>query len=70
MLFIPSHTRVAGFYDTKLVIRLSVCLSVCRTSILLFQDDNLDTFPWVFTKLGMCIDIVDFWFRVAIGQIS
>ena len=26
--------------------------------IFLFQDDNLNKRPWIFTKLGMCIDIV------------
>ena len=25
---------------------------------------------WIFTKLGMCIDIVEIWFGIANGQIS
>ena len=25
---------------------------------------------WIFTKLGMCIDIADAWFGIANGQIS
>ena len=25
---------------------------------------------WIFTKLGMCIDIVEIWFGIAYGQIS
>ena len=26
---------------------------------LLFPDDNLSKFQWIFTKFGSCIDIVD-----------
>ena len=26
-----------------------------------FQDDNLSKHQWIFTKLGMCIDIVEIW---------
>ena len=33
------------------VIHLSVCFS--------FPDDNLSKHQWIFTKLGMCIDIAD-----------
>ena len=25
---------------------------------------------WIFTKLGMCIDIVEIWFGIASGQIA
>ena len=35
-----------------------------------FLDDNLSKYQWIFTKLGMCIDIVDIWFEIANGQIS
>ena len=24
-----------------------------------FQDDNLSKYQWIFTRLGMCIDIVE-----------
>ena len=53
----------------------SVCLSVRRMSIHLsfrfsFPDDNLSKHQWIFTKLGMCIDIVEIWFGIANGQIS
>ena len=44
----------------------SVCLSV-RIS---FPADNLNKHQWIFTKLGMCIDIVKIWFGIADGQIS
>ena len=52
----------------------SVCPSVSRTSIRLsirfsFPDDNLSKHQWIFTKLGMCIDIVEIWFEIANGQI-
>ena len=35
-----------------------------------FPDDNLSKRQWIFTKLGMCIDIVEIWFGIANGQIS
>ena len=44
------------------VVRRSVCFS--------FPDDSLSKHQWIFTKLGMCIDIVEIWFGIANGQIS
>ena len=35
--------------------------------IFLFPDDNLSKHQWIFTKLGMCINIVDIWFGIANG---
>ena len=35
-----------------------------------FPDDNLSKHKWIFTKLGMHIDIVEIWFGIANGQIS
>ena len=50
---------------------LSVHLSYVHPSIhFSFPDDNLSKHQWVFTKLGMCIDIVEIWFGIANGQIS
>ena len=50
---------------------LSVRLSVsCRSIRILFPDDNLSKHQWMFTKFGMCIDIVEIWFGIANGQIS
>ena len=54
--------------------RLCVCPSVSRQSIrpsirISFPDDNLSKHQWIFTKLGMCIDIVENWFGIANGQI-
>ena len=45
----------------QLYVRLSVRFS--------FPDDNLSKHQWIFTELGMCIDIVDIWFGIANGQI-
>ena len=54
-----------------MVSRVSVRLSVSCTSIRIsFPDDNLSNHQWIFTKLGMCIDIVELWFGIANGQIS
>ena len=47
-----------------------MCPFVSRPSIRFsFPDDNLIKGQWIFTKLGMCIDIVKIWFRIANGQI-
>ena len=64
LLFIPCHTIVAGYYGFTLDVRVSVRPSVVR------PDDNLSKLQWIFTKLGMCIDIVEIWFGIANGQIS
>ena len=44
-------------------------LSAQDTPIFSFSDDNLSKHQWIFTKLGMCIDIVEIWFGIANGQI-
>ena len=46
-------------------------MSVCRTSIRIFVSGvNLSISLWIFTKLGVCIDIVEIWFGIVNGQIS
>ena len=42
-------------------------LSARDTPIVLFPDDNLSKCQWIFTKLGMCIDIVEIIFGIANG---
>ena len=70
-IFIPGHTIVAGYYGFTLDVRVSVHLSVRHTSVRFsFPDDNLNKHQWIFTKLGICIDIVEIWFGIANGQIS
>ena len=49
--------------------RLSICQSVCQ-SVFSLLDDNWSKCPWIFTKPGLCIDIVEIWFGIANGQIS
>ena len=51
-----------------------MCLSVRLLSVrpsarFSFPDDNLSKHQWIFTKLGMCIDIMEIWFGIANGQI-
>ena len=71
ILFIPRHTIVAGYYGFTLVVRESVRPSYVRPSVRFsFPDDNLSKHQWIFTKLGVCIDIVKIWFGIANGQIS
>ena len=75
LVFIPRHTIVAGYYGFTLVVRESVRPSVVRPSICLsvcfsFLDDNLSKHQWIFTKLGMFIDVVEIWFGIASRQIS
>ena len=57
---------MAGDYGFALDIHVSVPPSI-RFS---FPDDNLSKHQLIFTKLGICIDIVDIWFGIANGQIS
>ena len=45
-------------------------LSARDMPIFSFPDDNLSKLQWIFTKLGMCIDIVEIWFGIANGQNS
>ena len=45
-------------------------LSACDTSVFSFLDDNFSKYQWIFTKLGMCSDIVEICSRIANGQIS
>ena len=45
-------------------------LSARDTPIFSFPDGNLSKHQWIFTKLGMCIDIVEICFGIANGQIS
>ena len=50
---------------------LSIRPSVVRLSVrFLFLDDTSSKHQWIFTKLGMCIDILEIWFGIANGQIS
>ena len=45
-------------------------LSPQDTPIFSFQDDNLSEYQWIFTKLGMWIDIVESLYGLANGQTS
>ena len=62
--YIPPHNSggVLWFHVGRLCVHPSVRFS--------FPDDNLSKHQWVFTKLGMCIDIAEIWFGIANGQIS
>ena len=52
--------------DVRVSVRQSnVCPSVCIS----FPDDHLSKHQWIFTKPGMCIDIVEIWIGIANGQI-
>ena len=44
-------------------------LSAHHTSVFLCPDDNMSEYQSIFTKLGMCIDIVEFKFGIANGKI-
>ena len=55
-----------------LVVLLLTELSAHNTSVFYFQDNNLSTgkSQWLFTKLDMCIDVVEICLWIAHGQIS
>ena len=40
-----------------------------HTFIFLFPDDNLSKYQSIFTKLVLCLDIVEVWFGIADGRI-
>ena len=44
-------------------------LSLQDKPIFSFPDDNFSKCQWIFTKLGMWIDIVEIWYGIANGQI-
>ena len=44
--------------------------SVVRPSVFSFQDNKLSKCQCFFTKLGVCIDIVEIWFGISDGQIA
>ena len=74
MVIIPRHTIVAGYYGITLAVqvsnRLSVHLLYVHPSVFSFLDDNLSKYQWIFTKLGVCIDIVEIRFGIVNEQIS
>ena len=59
IVFIPRHTIVAGYYGFTLDVRVSVRPSVVHPSVFRFRMIT-SKLQWIFIKLGMCIDIVDF----------
>ena len=59
-------------HDSGGVLWFQVGRPCVRPSVvrILFLDDNLSKRQWIFTKLGICIDIVEIGFGIANGQIS
>ena len=49
---------------------LITSVSNVRPSVFSFPDDSLSKCQWIFTKLDVCIDIVEIWFVMVNGQIS
>ena len=45
-------------------------LSARHTSVFSFPDNKLHKYQSVFTKFGMCSDIIEIWFEIANGHIS
>ena len=82
IFFSPSHDSGGElwFHVGRPCVCLSVHPSVSRTYVrrppvhptvcLLFPDGDLSERQLTFSKLGMCIDIVEIWFVIAYGQFS
>ena len=71
--YTPPHNSggVLWFHVGRPWVHPSIRLSVVRPSVRFsLPDDNLSKHQWIFTKLVMCIAIVEIWFRIANGQIS
>ena len=65
--YTPPHNSggVLWFHVGRPLVRLSyICLSVHFS----FPDDNLSKHQWIFTKLGMCIDIVEIGLGLLMGK--
>ena len=45
-------------------------LSAHVTFVFSFLHNNISKYQWIFTKFGICIDIVKVWFEIANTQIS
>ena len=67
-VFLPSHSIVAKYYGFTLAVCVFICLSVICPSVFLFQDINFSICQWIFTKLGMCIDILEICLRMLLGK--
>ena len=59
-----------GIANGKKILQFLTELSARGMSDCLFLDNNLSKYQWIFTKLGMCIDIVEIQFEIANVQIS
>ena len=71
--YTPPHDsgRVLWFHFGRPCVCMSVRQLHVHSSVRIsFPDDNLSKHQCIFTKLGMNIDIVESWFRIANGQIS
>ena len=69
-IHVPSHRIVERCYVSRW---MSMCLSVHQSYLSIrfsFPDDNLSKHQWIFTKLGMWIDIVEICFGIANKQVS
>ena len=66
--YTPPHNSggVLWFYVGRRCVHPSIHPSIHFS----FLDDNFSKHKWIFTKLGMYIDIVEIWFGIADGQIS
>ena len=65
-----AHYIVVGYCDFMLEVGVSIRPSFCPSVRFSSPDDNLSKHQWIFTKFGMCIDIIEFWIGIANGQIS
>ena len=68
-IFLTRHTIVVECYSFTLIVHVSTGAFV-RLSVLSFPDANFNKYQWMFTKLGICIHILEIWFGIANGQIS
>ena len=70
--FSPNLVRALILWRSRLGLligKFSQFLTSCL-SVFLFPDDNSSKYQWIFTKLDVCIDIVETWFGMADEQIS
>ena len=57
---------MAGYYLFKLMVCVSISLCLHPSVHILFPDNSLSKYQWMFTKLGLCIDIMEIWFGLLV----
>ena len=72
LFYTPPHNSDEAilFHVGRPYVRPSVSRTTVRPPVFRFLDDNISKHQWIFTKLGLSIDVVEIWFEIANGKLS